>query len=82
MERHVSVDSLGSSSRPTQTELYSQKQYIKKFIKKQYKYTYFCMVILAYSPKYTLGDIGTVKYYDSPDNLLESWADVLGSVDL
>ncbi len=44
MELHVSPDSLGSSFRPTQTELYSREYVIKKTQEGQYNNTYFFMV--------------------------------------
>jgi len=46
MELHVSPDSLGSSFRPTQTELCSHEYVINKMQKGQYNNTYFYMVFL------------------------------------
>ncbi len=44
MTLRVSFGSLDSSSRPTQTQLYSQKYIIENIENKQYKYTYNYMV--------------------------------------
>ena len=64
MELYVSPDSLGSSFRPTQTELYSREYVINKMQKGQYNNTYFYMVLfiafIIYWP--TLTQCANSKY--------------------
>jgi len=45
MELHVSADSLGFSSRPTQTQLRPQEQLIRKLAEEQYINTYSYTVV-------------------------------------
>lgn len=57
MELYVSPDSLGSSFRPTQTELYSREYVINKMQKGQYNNTYFYMVSFIDQPTPIVGTL-------------------------